>query len=133
MGNQNFTYYMWSPHEKAKLFKRYTGNVPVELKDNEVIDIQDNRYVYVGAFKWVETTTLESAADQPLSGLPMANGYLTIRTNSLHSFSMGDIIELPKGCSFAGQWIITDGKTISYVYTPKQVQTYQTLPLGSVG
>lgn len=142
---QAFEYQLWSPHERAKLYRRYTGDVPtevkhavieidedeqpVETKPAEIITIQDNRYVYVSSFKWVEATSKESAGEQPLQGLTVGSEYLTIRTNSLEKFVIGDVVVLPDG----SRWIITDGITTNYTYTPKQVQTYQTLPLSSVG
>ena len=146
---QAFEYPLWSPHEKAKLYKRFTGKVPVELKaavieydedeqpietkPAEIITIQDNRYVYNGAFTWVEVTSAENSDDQPVDGLIVQNAYLTIRTNSLKAFETGDLIMLPASARFGGLWIITDGRTVEYTYTPKQVQTYQSLPLSSAG
>lgn len=142
---QAFEYQLWSPHERAKLYRRFTGKVsvelkaavveydedeqPIETKPAEIITIQDNRYAYVSSFKWVEATSKESAGEQPLQGLTVGNEYLTIRTNSLEKFVKGDVVVLPDG----SRWIITDGITTNYTYTPKQVQTYQTLPLSDVG
>ena len=124
---------MWSPHEKARLFKRYTGEIPVELKDSETMTVEDNRYVFSGKLKWVETTSKEENDEQPIEGLLVPNTYVTIRTNSLKAFAVGDIIELPKSSPLGGLWVIQDGMTTDYAYTPKQVQTYQYLPLSSVG
>ena len=124
---------MWSPHEKARLFKRYTGEIPVELKDSETMTVEDNRYVFSGKLKWVETTSKEENDEQPIEGLLVPNTYVTIRTNSLKAFAVGDIIELPKSSPLGGIWVIQDGMTTDYAYTPKQVQTYQYLPLSSLG
>lgn len=124
---------MWSPHEKARLFKRYTGEIPVELKDSETMTVEDNRYVFSGKLKWVETTSKEENDEQPIEGLLVPNTYVTIRTNSLKAFAVGDIIELPKSSPLGGLWVIQDGMTTDYAYTPKQVQTYQYLPLSSLG
>lgn len=124
---------MWSPHEKARLFKRYTGEIPVELKDSETMTVEDNRYVFSGKLKWVETTSKEENDEQPIEGLIVPNTYVTIRTNSLKAFAVGDIIELPKSSPLGGLWVIQDGMTTDYAYTPKQVQTYQYLPLSSLG
>lgn len=124
---------MWSPHEKARLFKRYTGEIPVELKDSETMTVEDNRYVFSGKLKWVETTSKEENNEQPIEGLLVPNTYVTIRTNSLKAFAVGDIIELPKSSPLGGLWVIQDGMTTDYAYTPKQVQTYQYLPLSSLG
>ncbi len=124
---------MWSPHERAKHFKRYTGELPVELKDSETITVEDNRYALNGKLKWIETTSKEENDEQPLGGLLVPNTYVTIRTNSLKTFAVGDIIELPKSSPLGGLWIIQDGMTTDYTYTPKQVQTYQYLPLSSLG
>lgn len=126
-------YPMFSPNKKAKLFKRLTNDLPVELKDGEVITVQDNRYVCVGKFRWIENTQKEDVDEQPLNGLIIPNSYITIKTNSHRIFDDGDVVELPQGNRLAGLWIITDGKTTDYIYTPKQVQTYQYLPLSSVG
>ena len=124
---------MWSPHEKARLFKRYTGEIPVELKDSETMTVEDNRYVFSGKLKWVETTSKEENDEQPIEGLLVPNTCVTIRTNSLKAFAVGDIIELPKSSPLGGLWVIQDGMTTDYAYTPKQVQTYQYLPLSSLG
>ena len=124
---------MWSPREKARLFKRYTGEIPVELKDSETMTVEDNRYVFSGKLKWVETTSKEENDEQPIEGLLVPNTYVTIRTNSLKAFAVGDIIELPKSSPLGGLWVIQDGMTTDYAYTPKQVQTYQYLPLSSLG
>jgi hypothetical protein len=126
---QGFEYPLWSPHEKAKLYKRFTGEVSAEVKPAETITIEDNRYVYKGAFKWVEATAAENSDDQPVDGLILQSAYLTIRTNSLMKFETGDLIMLPKSSRFCGLWIINEGMTVEYAYTPKQVQTYQNLPL----
>lgn len=69
---------MWSPHEKARLFKRYTGEIPVELKDSETMTVEDNRYVFSGKLKWVETTSKEENDEQPIEGLLVPNTYVTI-------------------------------------------------------
>lgn len=120
---------MWTPHPKAKLYKCYTGDMPVEVEGN-IITVQGNRYVYSGSFKWIETTTEEKQDEQPITGLVIENSYLTIKTNSLKKFETDDIVELPEGRGF---WVIQDGLSKDYAYTPKQVQTFQHLPLSSLG
>jgi hypothetical protein len=130
---QNFEFPLWTPHEKAKLYKRYTGEIPVELKGGEVITIEDVRYVLYGSFKWIETTSTESNDDQPMPGLIVEKKYVEIRTNSLKKFDSGDLVILPKTSPLSGLWIITDGARQDYAYTPKQVQTYQYLPLSNAG
>lgn len=130
---QTTEYPMFSPHPKAKLYKRFTGDMPIELKDGETITVQNNRYVFVGKFRWIDNTSKEDADEQPLDGFVVSNSYVTIKTNSLKEFAVGDVVQLPKGTPLAGLWIITDGKSTDYIYTPKQVQTYQYLPLSSVG
>ncbi len=130
---QTFEYPMFSPHPKAKLYKRLTNDMPIELKDGETITVQGNRYVLIGRFRWIEETAKQDADEQPINGLIIPNSYVTVKTNSLKRFDDGDVIELPKPSPLAGLWIITEGKSTDYVYTPKQVQTFQHLPLSSVG
>lgn len=146
---QSVEYPMWSPHPRAKLYKRYTGNQSVKVKggngtpialdgktvadDHDIITVQNNRYVLSGRLKWVEETPKESNDEEPIKGLLVENEYLTIQTNSLLEFAVGDVIELPKGSPFAGLWIVESGKAIDHVYTPKPLQTYQHLPLSSLG
>ena len=130
---QTFEYPMFSPHPKAKLYKRLTNDMPIELKDGETITVQGNRYVLIGRFRWIEETAKQDADEQPINGLIIPNSYVTVKTNSLKRFDDGDVIELPKPTPLAGLWIITEGKSTDYVYTPKQVQTFQHLPLSSVG
>ena len=130
---QTFEYPMFSPHPKAKLYKRLTNDMPIELKDGETITVQGNRYVLIGRFRWIEETAKQDADEQPINGLIIPNSYVTVKTNSLKRFDDGDVIELPKPSPLAGLWIITEGKSTDYVYTPKQEQTFQHLPLSSVG
>lgn len=130
---QKTVYPMFSPHPLAKLYKKFTGDVPVEFENNEVITVQQNRYVFVCPIRWVEETTKDSYDEQPVSGLLIGNSYLTIKTNALTPIGDGDIIELPKDTRFGGLWIVQDGASVDYTYTPKQVQTFQHLPLSSVG
>ncbi len=130
---QTTEYPMFTPYLKAKLYKRFTSDMPIELKDGETITVQNNRYVFVGKFRWIENTQKEDTDEQPLNGLIVGNSYITIKTNSLKKFDKGDIVQLPKGTPLAGLWIIDDGESTDYIFTPKQVQTYQYLPLSSVG
>lgn len=130
---QTVEYQMFTPHPKAKLFKRLTNDMQVELKNGETITVQNNRYVCVGKFKWIESTTKQDTDEQPLDGLIIPNSYMTIKTNSLKTFDDGDVVELPKDTPFAGYWIVTDGKETQIVYTPKPVQAFQFIPLSSVG
>lgn len=141
---QSFEYPMWSPHPKAKLFKRYTAGMAalrtdkIAVKDKEIFNsdiiiVQGNRYVCIGTFRWVEETTKQDTDEQPLDGLIVPNSYLTIKTNSLKKFGTGDIVDLPKDTHFGGLWTITDGISVDMIYTPKTVQTFQYLPLLSVG
>ena len=130
---QTTEYPMFTPYLKAKLYKLFTSDMPIELKDGETITVQNNRYVFVGKFRWIENTQKEDTDEQPLNGLIVGNSYITIKTNSLKKFDKGDIVQLPKGTPLAGLWIIDDGKSTDYIFTPKQVQTYQYLPLSSVG
>ena len=130
---QNFEYPMFSPHEPARLYKRLTNDMPVEIKNGDTITVQDNRYACVGSFRWIEETAKQDADEQPLDGLIIPNSYVTVNTNTLKKLDDGDVIELPKPSPLAGLWIITEGKSTDYVYTPKQVQTFQHLPLSSVG
>ena len=66
---QTVEYQMFTPHPKAKIFKRLTNNMPVELKNGETITVQNNRYVCVGKIKWIENTTKQDTDEQPLDGL----------------------------------------------------------------
>lgn len=120
---------MWSPHEKGKCYKRFTGDVPVEIKNSEVITIEDNRYALSFKFRWVEDAGQEGGDEQPLDGLMVQNAYVTIRTNSTNGFFDGDLVMLPKSSKLGGLWIIGANVKADYVYTPKQVQTYQYLQL----
>lgn len=129
---QSVEYPMSSPHPRAKLYKRYTGNQSVNVQ-GETITVQSNRYVLSGRFKWVEETPKENNDEEPIRGLLVENEYLTIKTTSLLEFAVGDIIELPKSSPFAGRWIVQSGKAIDHVCTPKPLQTFQHLPLSSLG
>lgn len=124
---QTFEYPMFSPYEKAKLYKRLTNDMPVEIKQGEKITVQDNRYVYIGKFRWIEAVEKTESEYQPADGLIVPNGYLTIKTNSLMSFSDGDMLELN------GELWTVDGETaIEHIFTPKKVQTYQFIQVRKV-
>lgn len=129
---QSVEYPMWSPHKLAKVYKRYTGNQAVAVQ-GETIVVQNNRYVLTKRIKWVEESPKESNDEEPIGGLLVENEYLTIKTNSLLEFGVGDVIELPKDSPFAGLWIVQSGKAIDHIYTPKPLQTFQHLPLSSLG
>ncbi len=124
---QSFEYPMWSPHPKAKLYKRYTADMPVELKDGESVTVQGNRYVCVCKIRWVEATERTENEYQPMDGLLTPNGYLTIRTNSLHKFEKGDLVVIE-----GKLWQVDGDVRIGYIYTPKKVQTNQYLELRKV-
>ena len=118
---QNFEYPMFSPHEPARLYKRLTNDMPVEIKNGDTITVQDNRYACVGSFRWIEETAKQDTDEQPLDGLIVPNSYVTIRTNSLKKFDDGDVIKITGDTPLAGFWLIIDGKTTDYIYTPKQI------------
>ena len=40
---QTTEYPMFTPYLKAKLYKRFTSDMPIELKDGETITVQNNR------------------------------------------------------------------------------------------
>lgn len=124
---QSFEYPMWSPHPKAKLYKRYTADMPVELKDGESITVQGNHYVCVCKIRWIEATEKTENEYQPMDGLLTPNGYLTIQTNSLHKFENGDLIVIDSDL-----WQVDGDTRIGYVYTPKKIQAYQYLELRKV-
>ena len=130
---QTLEYPMFSPYPKAKLYRRFTGDVPIKLKDNDIIVIQDNRYVYVDNITWIDTADSNDVDEQPIDGLLVPNTYLTIRTNSLEKFVCGDIIELPQDSPFGGLWSVQSGATAKHIFTPQPIQTYQYLPLSSMG
>lgn len=211
---QQHEYPMWSPHPKAKLYKRYTGDIPVKIGDSadfykvnketentyvgavytdltdeqftpslpeefevlkgitatgqtceirqqivhedygdevvgyyiiithsekirldnlNTITVQGNNYVYAGNLTWTETTAEEGIDEQPIKGLIIKNSYITIRTNSLKQIDEGDIIELPNDTASGGMWIVQEGGNVERIYTPKPVQTFQNLPLSSLG
>lgn len=141
---QNFEYPMFSPHEPARLYKRLTNDMAImntgkivvngkEIADSDTITVQDNRYACVGSFRWIEETAKQDTDEQPLDGLIVPNSYVTIRTNSLKSFDDGDVIKITGDTPLAGFWLIIDGKTTDYIYTPKQIQTFQHLPISSAG
>lgn len=129
-----YEYPMFSPHPKAKLYKRLTNDMPVELQNGDTITVQSNRYVCVSKrIKWIEYTEKQDTDEQPLDGLIIPNSYVTIQTNSREKFDDGDIIQIVGDTPLAGFWLIMDGKSTDYVYTPKQVQRFQYLPLSSAG
>ena len=70
---QTTEYPMFTPYLKAKLYKRFTSDMPIELKDGETITVQNNRYVFVGKFRWIENTQKEDTDEQPLNGLIVGN------------------------------------------------------------
>ena len=107
----NFEYPMFSPNERAKLYKRLTNDMPIEIRNGEKITVQDNRYVYIGKFRWIDATQKNENEYQPVDGL-IENGDMVVLDGEL--------------------WTV-DGETqIDYTYTPKKVQTYQYLEIKKV-
>ena len=80
---QTYEYPMFSPNERAKLYKRLTNDMPVEIRNGEKITVQDNRYVYIGKFRWIEHTEKQDGDEQPLDWLLIEPSNFTIKTNSL--------------------------------------------------
>ena len=158
---QSIEYPMFTSHPRAKLYKRLTNDTPIKTEngkiiqtklnnnakqaaddlDNEfvpvaddgMITIQSNRYVCVGTLKWIEHTEKQVTDEQPINGLIIPNAYVTIKTNSLKKFDEGDVIQICGNTPLAGLWLIMDEMRTDYVYTPRQVQRYQYLPLSSAG
>ena len=128
-----YEYPMFSPHPKAKLYKRLTNDTTVKVDDADTITVQSNRYAFTSKLKWIEHTEKQDTDEQPLDGLIVPNSYITIQTNSREKFDDGDIIQIVGDTPLAGFWLVMDGKSTDYVYTPKQVQRFQYLPLSSVG
>lgn len=124
---------MFSPHPKAKLYKRLTNDTTVKVNEADTITVQSNRYAFTGKLKWIEYTEKQDTDEQPLDGLVVPNSYITIQTNSREKFDDGDIIQIVGDTPLAGFWLVMDGKSTDYVYTPKQVQRFQYLPLSSAG
>lgn len=124
---QSFEYPMFSPHEPARLYKRLTNDMSVEIKNGDTITVQDNRFVNIGNFRWIEAVEKTESEYQPTDGLIVPNGYLTIKTNSLMAFEDGDMLKLN------GELWTVDGETaIEHIYTPKKVQTYQFIQIRKV-
>lgn len=128
-----YEYPMFSPHPKAKLYKRLTNDTAVKVDDADTITVQSNRYAFACKLKWIEYTEKQDTDEQPLDGLIVPNSYVTIQTNSREKFDDGDIIQIVGDTPLAGYWLIMDGKSTDYVYTPKQIQRFQYLPLSSAG
>ena len=70
---QNFEYPMFTPNEKAKLYKRFTGDITIDIRKNETITVQGNRYVYIGKFRWIAATDKTENEYQPIDGLLTPN------------------------------------------------------------
>ena len=120
-------YPMYSPNAKAKVCKKYTGDVSIKI-ENDIIKTQKSNYRVIGYIKWVDITDLTGGDEQLIKGDTMSANYITIRTNTLLTINEGDLIVLPDGT----KWIVQGtGSAISYINTPKRRQTYQTLPLAS--
>ncbi len=128
-----YEYPMFSPHPKAKLYKRLTNDMAVKVNEADTITVQSNRYAFTSKLKWIEHTEKQDIDEQPLDGLIVPNSYVTIQTNSREKFDDGDIIQIVGDTPLVGFWLVMDGKSTDYVYTPKQVQRFQYLPLSSAG
>jgi hypothetical protein len=96
----------------AKLYKRFTGKLPVELKDGEVITTEDNRYVCYFRFAWVDADDMQST-EQPGSGGAILHTYdLSIKfygrwkpkEGSVDEPEAGDILQIDNEF-----WIIEEG------------------------
>lgn len=139
--------YMYSPHPKAKLYKRFNDKVELPTANSIVAEIENgtvtrvdfdkfeielNNYYNRDSFSWVfETETQTEQQEQ--HGLINEAVYTTIKTNSLKKVSAGDIVNLkcaawPKGKYF----IVTGHPRQDFIYAPDMRPSFQKIELRSL-
>ena len=123
----------WSPHTDARLFKRYTFEKDIQVDDNVQLAVELDNYKNYESFKWVYQTSTQTQTGQVHTNYLADTNFFTIRTNSQEDFRQGDIIwlqsaDFPEGAYF----IITDPVNNGYLYSGKQVPTFQDISLRSL-
>lgn len=110
----------------AKLYKRLTNDIPVRIDADKIVQIefngrsvkvandgiitvQNNRYVFVDTFRWALAMDRQEEEYQPINGLLVQNGHMTIKFNSAYQTKANDLREPRVGdiLSIGGElWII---------------------------
>ncbi len=124
---QTTEFTMFSPHERAKIFRRYTVENIAETSDENIIKYQNNYYKSYSKIRWIEDASKTRTESQFLPGLIIDGEFMTIKTNSLEQILPGDLLSLENEL-----WIVESDIQIAYGYFPKKVQTFQYLPLRKV-
>ena len=142
---------MYSPHPRAKLFKRYSDNATLTkanpivkinpdnpstliTKDEwEQLTIELNNYVNYKSFKWVFASEIQNGQQERMSGLVNNLVYATIKTNTLEFINKGDVIWLQCEMWKQGKYfIVTNDVKQDYIYTPKMRPSYKHIELRSL-
>lgn len=121
---------MFSPNPRGIHYTKFAHKDTMELSRGLVIVNELNNYRNYDTFKWVFEETPQEGSYQPVSGLSVADGYATIRTNSLTKFKKGDIVFLKwPACPEGILYIVSEASLAKYIYTPKPRQAFQILEL----
>lgn len=121
---------MFSPNPRGIHYTKFVHKDTMELSRGLVIVNELNNYRNYDTFKWVFEETPQEGSYQPISGLSVADGYSTIRTNSLAQFKKGDIVFLKwEACPNGILYIVSEAGLAKYIYTPKPRQAFQILEL----
>jgi len=123
---------MWSPHPRAKLFKRYVFNSEVEREDGEKIKFENNKYVCHKTFKWQRESDLSVGKVQPIKGLIDEQANVTIRSTTVLEMHEDDIVFLQSTVSSQGAYFNIKSVSQDYIYCPKQVKSFVHLELESI-
>ena len=136
---------MYSPHPRAKLYRRYTYKTsahahvledPDDLTTATEIEkfvVELNNYCSHESFKWVFETELQTNQQEQIPGLINKSVYVTIKTNTLEYINPGDVVWLQCGMWKQGKYFIVTGDVKQdYIYTPKMRQSYKHLELRSL-
>ncbi len=95
-------------NDPAKLYKRFTNDMEIRLNTSaaekksgdktisvpdDVVVIQDNRYVQTGSLQWADATDRQDGEYQPINGLIVKNEYKTIKYNGPYRSDSHSLIE----------------------------------------
>lgn len=122
----------WSPHKRAKLFKRYIFGSTIERPDGEKIQFENDRYICYHTFKWQLESDISTGKVQPIKGRIENESNVTIRSTTLLEIQESDIVFLQSIVGAKGMYFMVGAVSQDYIYAPKPIKSFVHLILSSL-
>jgi hypothetical protein len=124
----------YSPHERAKLFQRFTFDKEIEVGDTkEVLDAQFSNFVNHKRIKWLLEKRLENGRYVPFANAAIDDENVYIKSNTLEDISQGDVIWLKCPIFPKGVYLIVAGTVEQdFGYYPKMRKVFVHVPLKTI-